>query len=244
MCIARRDLRMRSCANVRLHFGSVWWCRYPRASNTHSSSLSSNSMVFSWNSSSSPPLLQPMPSMALINTRSERIRFFFFTSSQQKYVALIFVSCSLRSRETGVPPDGQKEIFIWSSCWDSGTYSPGFFRPHQDRFTCWWWYYILECRDALFCRGGLWIRNKRSEHGGKEREGGIRVPRRDSSNSKGKQRGLREKRESRGECTKYNVTERLPNAEPLGWSLMHGSFDDQLAVLRFDYNFSLQLILN
>lgn len=170
--------------------------------------------IFPRDASSRVPLLRfgPCTSMALINTASERIRF--FTSPRQKYVALICAPCSPRSRETGVPPDWwtKRDIYLVSAPGtSSGTYSPGFFRPRQDSLTPWWQYYILDRRDALFCRGGSWIRNKGP--GGKVVEsGGSSAPQRllQLERETTARTGSRAERENCGECVKYNVTEGLP----------------------------------
>lgn len=131
---------------------------------------------------------------------------------------LLLSSYSPRSRETGVPPDWwtKRDIYLVSAprfrnvC----VYSLGFFRPRQDRLTLVAILYPWPLwRSFFFCRGGLWIRNKGPEVGGKVVEsGGSSAPQRllQLERETTARTGSRAKRENCGECVKYNVTEGLP----------------------------------
>lgn len=122
-------------------------------------------------------------------------------------------------KQACLPTDGQKEIFIWSLRQGSGTYvrtrrassahaTPGPSHAGGNIISL-----SVERSFLVFCRGGLWIRNKGPEYGDTMVEsGGSSAPQRllQLERETTARTGSRAERENRGECVKYNVTEGLP----------------------------------
>jgi len=75
-----------------------------------------------------------------------------------------------KSRNRRASPDWwtKRDIYLVSARRGSGTYvrTRRASSAHARTVSRWWQYYILERCDALFCHGGLWIRNKGPEYGG------------------------------------------------------------------------------
>lgn len=162
--------------------------------------------------------------------------FFFFLLLSGKNMLLL---SSLRvawevEKQACLPTDGQKEIFIWSPCEvqeRTRAYSPGFFRPRQERLVLvailypWCFFLPLVVRELGIKKPGEEGEGPSAPQRLLEREITARTER----------RGRKER--NRCECVKYNVTEGLPNTRPTpvvpyAWASWRN--DATNAALRFD----------
>lgn len=146
-------------------------------------------------------------------------------------------------KQACLPTDGQKEIFIWSPCRGSGTYSRVFelFPPTPGTSHAGGDIISMMLLFAMVVR-----------------ELGIKKPGEEGEGPSAPQRLLElerettartettEERENRCECVKYNVTEGLPNTRPLRWSLMRGPLEwcDQRGLAIWLRSFLTQLFSN